>query len=225
MAANFQRGSTPIAGQQITSRDFGNLANASTAARQSPSSDVFGVQGGGGFVAFPVANRRTPTAPLPRAFFTYGVSAGGANGLISVTAGSVDDLTNSGTVWTGSTGNVITIDDPTNGVTPFAVPVGSPLVYPRLQLDPAATCCYLNATVDATTGFITAMEIDGDSGAGVPASTSTNFYYLLSSLTVVITSGVAVVTPILNDGAQSSLNFAICGLVPLMDGTLYRVGT
>jgi len=136
----------------------------------------------------------------------------------------VTDLTNSGTVWTGATGNIIYINDPTNGNVPFAVPVGTPLTYPRLQLDPAATCCYLNATVDSTTGFITAMEIDADTGGGLPASTSTNWYQLLSSLTVTITSGVAKVT-LANDGAQSSLYFAICGLPPLTDGTLYRVCT
>jgi len=170
----------------------------------------------------------TATASTIRPFFTIDASAGGANGLISVSAGSVTDLTNSSTVWTGISGNIIYMNDPVDGNVPFAKPLtGPPARQPYLQLSPTATCCYLKATVDATTGFITAMEIDADTGSGLPASTSTNWYYLLSTLAVTITAGKASVK-CYNDGAQSSLNFAICNpsvSLPLTDGTSYRVGT
>ena len=158
-------------------------------------------------------------------FLPYDVSNGGAHGLISVVAGSVTDTTNSNAAWTGTTGNIIYMNDPVAGNVPFALALtGPPVRQPYLQLNSAATCCYLNATVDATTGFITAMEIDADTGSGMPASTSTNWYALLSTLAVTITAGVASVK-INDDGAQSNLFFAICGLLPLTDGTQYRAGT
>lgn len=165
-----------------------------------------------------------------RAFLTQDQSAGGANGLISVTPGVVVDLPNSGTTW-GTTGFDISIDDPVYGSVPFNVPVlvgsGPATRMPQLQLDPSATCDYLHASIDSTTGFITAMAIEADSGSGLPASTDSDWYYLLSDLTVTIVSSVATVT-LLNDGAQSSLNFAICNpgtSLPLTDGSSYRVGT
>ena len=154
-------------------------------------------------------------------------SAGGGTGLISVVAGSVKDETNSGTLWSGLAGaNEITINDPTYGVVPFAVLVGSgsSARLPHLALSGSATRLYLNATVSATTGFITAIEIDADSGGGLPTSTSTHWYSPLAGVAVTVTSGVATVS-ITDDGAQSNLFFAICGAVPLTDGTQYREGT
>lgn len=166
---------------------------------------------------------KTGSPVVIRPFFTYDVSAGGPSGLISVTGGTVTDLTNSGNVWSGF--STIFMNDPIAGNVPFAFPlVGPPIRQPYLKLNSAATCCYLNSTIDASTGFITAMEIDADTGSGVPLSTSINWYQLLSHLTVTIISGVATVS-LFNDGAQSSLYFAICGLPPLTDGNSYRVGT
>lgn len=179
---------------------------------------------GGTIHTLPRPRPGTGGATPRRALQVFDASAGGADGLISVVAGSVTDLTNGGTVWTGTTGNIIYISDPTNGNVPFAVPVGTPLIYPRLQLNSAATKVYLAATVDMTTGFITGLEIDADTGSGVPANTSTAWYYLLSSVLVTITSGVAKVT-VYDDGAGSSLNFVSCGALPLANGLGYRVGT
>lgn len=176
------------------------------------------------FVNVPRQLPQAASAPPKHALLVYDVSAGGPDGLISVVAGSVTDLTNSGTVWTGVSGNIIYISDPVNGNVPFAVATGTPLVYPRLLLNSAATVVYLNATVDDSTGFITAMEIDGDTGGGLPPSTSTNWYYLLSSVTVTIVSSVATVK-VFNDGAQSSLNFRVCESLPLVDGSGYSAGT
>lgn len=155
-------------------------------------------------------NQNVPsTGAVLHALTVYDASAGGANGLIGVTPGIVTDLTNSGTVWTPMLNGVL-INNP---ITPKSAP-----------LDPAATCAYLNASVDSSTGFITAVEIDTDSGGGKPTSTDSNWYELLTTLVVTIISGKASVK-CNNDGAQSNLFFAICGSAPLTDGTQYRVGT
>ena len=152
-------------------------------------------------------------------------SAGGAHGIISVLQGTVTDLTNSSTVW-GSTPNNIYINDPVYGNVPFNVPVGGRA--PELQLNSAATVVYLNATVNSTTGYITAMQILGDTGAGMPASTSTQWNELIANLTVTITSGVAKVNIPQPQSLLANLYFAICNPLvnlPLTDGTFYRVGT
>ncbi len=172
-------------------------------------------------------NNSEPPAII-RPFFTTDQSAGGPNGLISITAGSVTDLTNSGTVWTGTTGlNLIYLSDYLLGNIPFALPItGPPVRQPALQLNPAATCAYLEGAVDATTGFITAMNIFSDTGSGMPVSNSTHWRQLLTTLSVSIVVGVASVTfPKPQDGAQSSLFFATCGIPPITDGTQYRVCT
>ena len=52
---NFLRGNTPAPGQPINTKSFGNLSDASTAARNAPRTDVFGIQAAGGFIAFPAA--------------------------------------------------------------------------------------------------------------------------------------------------------------------------
>ena len=170
-----------------------------------------------------IANAVRSTRP----FFTTDASAGGTTPFISVTAGTVTDLTNSAEVWTGLSGNIIYMNDPVDGNVPFALQlVGPPVRQPKLQISTSATCSYLNATIDSSTGFITAMEIDADSGGGLPSSTMSNWYQLLSTLSVSIDpmSGVASVN-LANDGAQSSLYFKSCGLLPLTDGNGYTVGT
>lgn len=209
---------------QLTSNRLNRMEQSIPRIRFSGGGASVSYLGDQVFVRIP--KPRILLSQITRPFFTTDQSAGGANGLISITAGTITDLTNSGTVWTGTTGpNIIYMNDPVAGNVPFALELtGPPKRQPYLQLNPAATCCYLNATVDSTTGFITALEIDSDTGSGMPVSTATNWYQLLSSLTVLIADGVASVI-CANDGAQSSLYFAICGLLPLTDGNSYRVGT
>lgn len=231
-APNFLRGSTPRPGDPITSKNFADLANASTAARQTFTTEQYGVATAGGIVFFPTLPPRSSGPPGASVLHALNVSdvssvSMGATALISVKAGSVTDTTNGGKVWTGATGNIIFINDWINGNVAFAVPAGGPpATYPALALSASATVVYLNATVDNTTGYITAMDIEGDMGAGLPASTTTNWYYLLSSVIVVFDpiAGTYSVT-VLDDGAQSALNFGICGSVPLVNGSQYRVGT
>jgi hypothetical protein len=199
------------------------LSNASTAARQAPRTDVFGVQAAGGFIPFPAANQPSASVtPTINPFNVTDQSAGGANGIISVAQGTVDDLTNSGTVW-GSTPNIIYINDPVYGNVAFNVPVGGRA--PQLQLNSAATVAYLNGTVDATTGYITAMQILSDTGGGMPTSTSTQWNALICNLTVTIVSSVATVNIPQPQSLLANLYFAICGPLPLTDGNEYRAGT
>ncbi len=165
-------------------------------------------------------NNSTP----PRAFWVENVSVDSAP-LISIVAGSVTDLTNSGAVWTGISGNIIYMIDPIAGNVPFAKPLtGPPVRQPYLQLSSSTTCCYLEAEIDNATGFIIAMDILADSGGGKPDSDSTHWRELLSSLTVTIIGGKASVA-CANDGAQSSIYFKSCGRLPLDDGNGYTVGT
>jgi hypothetical protein len=147
---------------------------------------------------------------------------------VSITTASLIDMTHGGTTWVGTTGSyIIYLADYLAGSVPFALTItGPPARQPALQLDPAATVVYLQCTVSSSTGFITASAIMGDSGAGVPASTSTQFNTLLSSVMINSTMGGAPYSvSVFNNGPQSSLFFAICGLLPLTSGDSYRAGT
>lgn len=167
------------------------------------------------------------TSPHPWLPIDASGALAGASPAVSVTAASLTDLTNSGTVWDGTTGNIIYINDYLNGNVPFALAItGPPARQPILQLDPGATCVYLDMTVDSSTGFITAGTILGDTGSGVPTSTDTDCYILLSTITINFNSMTSTYSvTVNNDGAQSNLFFKSCEGTPLTDGNGFVIGT
>lgn len=142
---------------------------------------------------------------------TYDTSVG-STAQISVTPGVVNDETNGNTPWT-----------PTLGGTPINEQTGSPLAYPVLAVDSGATVAYLAAMIDPTTGNITALEIDTDTGGGVPTSTSFAWYLQIAFVTVSFdVSGNAHV--LCAPTVLSSQSYAICDVLPLTDGNGYQNG-
>lgn len=203
--------------RQVTARRMNDMQRAIKPVKFGGGAARVSHVGDETFITF---RRIQPSAKSTHPLLPYNVSSGSIP-FISVIPGTVTDLTNSGTVWGGS-GHDITINDPVHGVVPFNVKIGG--VYPKLQLDAAATCAYLFSTVEDATGYITAMEIDGDTGGGVPPNTSTESYIILSDLTVTIVGSSASVS-ILDDGPQSSLFYRVCEFLPLIDGSGYLYGT
>lgn len=115
MASIFLRGSTPVPGQMLTSKSFGSLADASTAARQSPSQNVFGVQAAGGFVEYPTLARPggASTPSIPPLNPASDVSTN-ASPMVTITYGTYSGSvpTISGTALVPATAsNIITLGD------------------------------------------------------------------------------------------------------------------
>lgn len=71
---NFLRGNTPRPGQPITTKSFGDLSAASTAARQVPQPNVSSVFTAGGIVVFPPPNRAAST-PAPIVYTPFQIFA------------------------------------------------------------------------------------------------------------------------------------------------------
>lgn len=140
----------------------------------------------------------TPPPPALHNYAVYDASEG-STPKISVTPGNHYD-SSGGTVWVPTLdGNVINVQ------------IGSPLAWPTLTIDPAATVAYFNITVNPLdgsgtlpAGAITAIEIDADTGGGVPVNTNTNVNQAVAYLTVTIDdeSGNATVTS--NEGGVSA---------------------
>lgn len=164
------------------------------------------------------------SSPVTHAFQVFDASLTGSP-MIRVQAGSLTDLTNSSAVWATAGPNIIYLNDYLAGMVPFATTIPAsgmdPEHQPSLVLNFNATCVYLQCTVDSSTGFITAIQVEGDTGSGVPPSTSTQFNTLLSTIVIPTASSVLVN----NDGAASNLFFKSCGALPLTDGTGYTIGT
>src|ERR1700693_1312246 len=97
---------------QFTARRMNDLQRSIPRIRFSGAGARISHLGNQVFVQVP---RPRNGAVVPHALLVFDASAGGANGLISVVAGSVTDLTNSGAVWTGTTGNIIYMLDPVAG--------------------------------------------------------------------------------------------------------------
>jgi hypothetical protein len=165
------------------------------------------------------------SAPTNHPFKVLEASSG-SSPMISVVAGSLTDLTNASTVWATSGTNKIYLNDVTNGEVPFATAIsGSTVRQPELVLNSAATCVYLQCTVDSSTGYITAVEVEGDTGSGVPSSTSTQFCILLSTIVITTDGSGNKHVHVNDDGAQSNLYFRCCETPPLSDGSGYTLGT
>lgn len=144
----------------------------------------------------------------PRGYAIIDASSG-STPQISIVPSTTTDLTNSGTVWI-----------PTSDGTSIASPDVDPL-----EIDSGATAAYTHSTVDTTSGFITGISIETDTGSGVPSNTNTDWYMLLTHLGVIFDDSGNAKVIISNDGWFGPISFAICGPVPLTDGTFYRFGS
>lgn len=98
MASNFLRGNTPVPGQPITSKSFGNISEAATAARNAPRTDVFGIQAAGGFIAFPGANRASPSPAVGSYPWRLYNTTTGSTGQVQVNGGDGQVAQLNGTV-------------------------------------------------------------------------------------------------------------------------------
>ena len=130
-------------------------------------------------------------------FYGSDGSAGGAVGVLQLTAGTIRDLINPG---------------PGNVWSPASL---------KVNLNPNATRGYLHAAINSTTGFITALTLEADTGAGMPANTATDLYIPGPSVKVTITGGKAKVA-VTNDGTLDSQVYQLCGSPPVTDGTRYQ---
>lgn len=79
---------------------------------------------------------------------------------------------------------------------------------PTLTIDPLDTKIYFKGTSDATTGLITAIEVN--SGTVLPINTTTNWYQLISTITVTGSSGAYAIA-IADDGVSGSQAYQKCG--------------
>lgn len=103
------------------------------------------------------------------------------------------------------------------GVTWFPTVSGTPIntiPAPTLTVSISDTVVYFNGTSDASTGIVSAIEIN--SGTSVPDATSTNWYQLISTIAVTGTSGTYTIA-ILDDGIAGSQVYFKCG-------TAYQLG-
>ena len=148
-------------------------------------------------------------SPLP--FSPYQVPNPDAPGtpLIGITPSTITDSTNSDEAWS-----------PTLAGTPI-----NTIPAPSLSISTSATCLYFKSTITTASGKISAIEIDADTGGGIPPSTDAIWYLLLSGLTVTVTSGVASVVFYYDGFCNAPIIYSVCETLPLMDGNGYRWGT
>lgn len=129
---------------------------------------------------------------------------------ISVTPGVIVDTASFGIVWI-----------PTISGNPINIKIGTPPSYPKLIISSSATVIYLKSSINSSDGFITAVEIDSDTGGGVPPNTLNTWYLPLALVQVTFNSfrnAVILIQNILS-GSQS---YSICGVLPLTDGSTFQ---
>jgi hypothetical protein len=148
-----------------------------------------------------------PGLPPPPHQFLIQNASSGSTPQITVFPGTITDILNGGHIWSPTLGGL-----PLNSVPP---PV------PTLVVSPGDTVAYFKSTIDTTTGYITACEIN--TGATMPDSTNAIWYRILSDITVTVSGGTAVVTTF-DDGVITSRVYQYCGILPVPDGSGYLDG-
>lgn len=178
----FLRGRTPHRGEPITADMLARLADSNTAGRARFGPSCTGVQSSGGSVITPFSVQTQTGIGMKHNYTVYNASSG-ATPMISVTPGNHIDGTGSSTYI------------PTLGGTAI-----SPLPAPTLVVSASATMAYFKATTnpqDGTgalpAGAFTALEIDADTGSGLPPNDNTHIYQICAMITVTISGGIAKV--------------------------------
>lgn len=178
MAAIFLRGSTPVPGQMLTSKSFGSLADASTAARQAPSSDVFGVQAAGGFVAYPTVARPSSSTIGSYPWHIFNTSAG--------STGQVQVNGNDGQVAQLNSFVCNVNGNPSNAL------IGSPPAYPQLSVTGNGYIyAYAVPTTAGTASPLASLDLfyEGSVQSQDTSSTAAFYWMLVATITNYATDG------------------------------------